>query len=95
VWFAALFALLGNLTIWICVCYFSVIHAFPGVVPEPQSTNFWMSIFERGYLYFFSIPKILAYYSLYIQNDVMTFWIWTLISFNLCYAFFLKIFGGK
>jgi hypothetical protein len=88
VFYASVFAVLGNILLWICTSY-------PGIIPDPETGSLLIDILTRGFNYLFAIPRVLSYYAIYILNNITLFWIFTLISYAMLYALFLTLLGGK
>jgi len=84
VFYAALTGFLANLVLWIIVSYFSILNNYPGVIDD---LTFW----EK----FVAIPKILAYYSIYVLNDVTMLWALSQFTYAVIFVIFLKLLGAK
>jgi hypothetical protein len=95
VFYASLFALLGNIVLWVCISYFFVLRSYPGLFPDPQTNSFFMDVIARGGVYLFSIPRMLSYYAIYILGNITLFWIYSLISYAILYSLFLTLFGDS
>jgi len=88
IFYASVFAMLANTLLWICICYIGVLSAYPGIIPEPATGSFFLDIVARGFAYMFSVPRVMAYYAIYIY-DISLFWILVSLSYAPLYAFFL------
>jgi hypothetical protein len=88
IFYASVFAMLSTTLLWICICYMGVLSAYPGIIPEPATGSFFLDIVARGFVYLFSVPRVMAYYAIYI-SDISLFWILVSLSYAPFYAFFL------
>lgn len=95
VFYASLFAFLGNLLLWICISYFFILRSYSGLFADPQTGSLFTDVIARGGIYLFSIPRILSYYAIYILKNITLFWIYTLLSYTVFYSIFLITLGGK
>jgi hypothetical protein len=95
VFYAACFSLLCNLVVWISISYFFVLQTYPGLFPDVETGSLFGDVISRGGVYFFSIPRMVAYFSIYIIANITLFWIYTVLSYALFYSIFLFLFGGS
>jgi hypothetical protein len=94
IFYAAVFALLLNLVLWISISYLLIIKSYPSIVQAPSEGSIIENIFERMFYYLAAIPTIISYFAIYILNSVITLWILALISYNVFFIIFLSKFGG-
>lgn len=94
VFYGILFAFLGNLIIWILISNFYLMRAYPDIYPVPNTGSLFGDVVVRGIFYVVSIPVVMSYYAVYIIQDVIRFWIYTLFSYTAAYAVFLGLFSG-
>lgn len=89
VFVASLFAFLVNIVLWILISYYTIFDTYPDLFISGDSGSLWADVLGRAGLYLGAIPRVMAYYAIYIEGDITRFWMKTLLSYTVIYTFFL------
>ena len=69
---------------WILISNFSILKNYPEVIED-------LTFGEK----IVAIPKILAYFGIYILNDITMLWALSQFTYAVIFVIFLKLLGAK
>lgn len=84
VFYAALIGFLANLILWALISYFSILKNYPEVIED-------LTFGEK----IIAIPKVLAYFGIYVLNDITVLWALSQFTYAIIFVIFLKLLGAK
>jgi hypothetical protein len=87
---AAALALGTNLLLWTCISYLFILRQYPGIIAIPNTGSLLGDIIFRALAYLGAIPRVMAYYAIYILDNITIFWIYSLFSYSGWYGLFFS-----
>jgi len=86
---ASVLAMLVSMSILILLSYSLVIQAYPDVIPSFNTGSWLQDMLQRAWVYVIAIPRMLAYFAVYILTDVTTFYFLSIGVYTVCFTLFL------
>lgn len=83
VFYGGILALFTSLILWVVVSYAGVLTKFPWILSG-------LTLFQKVIVF----PRIMAYFAIFVIENVVTFWVFNLLTYDLIFIIFLKFLGA-